>query len=236
MYRMNIVRRQFSITAFSSIFGASLLVLLVGCGTPSETVKSSPSPAPSPNPISETNKTMTTEIATFGGGCFWCTEAVFQQIKGVEKVVSGYCNGQVPNPTYEQVCTGLTGHAEVIQMTYDPAQVPFAKLLEVHFKTHDPTTLNQQGGDRGTQYRSGIYCHSDEQKAEAEAILKRLDESGAYNSPIVTEVVAIDEFYPAEDYHQNYFKQNGNAGYCRGVIVPKVEKFKSIFSDILKSE
>lgn len=235
---MNFTRRQFPLNAISAICVSSLLVLLAGCGVPSETdsLTSIPKPTSKTTPESETSKPMTTEIATFGGGCFWCTEAVFQQIKGVEKVVSGYCNGQVPNPTYEQVCTGQTGHAEVIQITFDPAQVPFARLLEVHFKTHDPTTLNQQGADRGTQYRSGIYCHSDEQKTAAEAIVKTLDESGVYNNPIVTEVVAIDEFYPAEDYHQNYFKQNGDAGYCQAVIVPKVEKFRKIFSEILKSE
>jgi len=225
-----------------------VLVLLIGCGTPEvDSVTKSNSAAPiadagdietaKPDPDSDTSKPMTTELATFGGGCFWCTEAVFQRIDGVEKVVSGYCNGQVENPTYEQVCTGQTGHAEVIQITFNPEKVPYVKLLEVFFKTHDPTTLNQQGADIGTQYRSGVYYHSEEQRQQAEEVKKKLNESGAFNDPIVTEIVAIDNYSAAENYHQNYYNLNANTnGYCQAVIVPKVEKFKKTFADLLKDE
>lgn len=227
-----------------------MLLILSGCGTPAEldsaSVKSdntapvaeaSDKTGSNTNPDATPSTNMTTELATFGGGCFWCTEAVFQQIVGVEKVVSGYSNGNVPNPTYRQVCTGETGHAEVIQITFNPAKVPYVKLLEVFFKTHDPTTLNQQGADRGTQYRSGVYYHSDEQRQQAESVKKKLDESGAFNDPIVTEIVAIDEYYPAEDDHQNYYNLNAkNDGYCQFVIVPKIEKFKKTFADLLKDE
>lgn len=240
-----------------SLFVSSALLLVAGCGTtntdsidlPTNNDTAATDPAgldveapiadASEKPISEQSKgkTMATELATFGGGCFWCTEAVFQRIDGVEKVVSGYCNGDIDNPTYEQVCTGKTGHAEVIQITFDPSKVKFARLLEVHFKTHDPTTLNRQGADTGTQYRSGIYCHNEDQKQQAESVKKQLDDSGAFIDPIVTEVVMLEKFYPAEDYHQNYYNLNGKTNpYCTNVIVPKVEKFKKVFADILKSE
>ncbi len=178
----------------------------------------------------------TTQLATFGGGCFWCTEAVFQQLQGVEKVVSGYSGGHVENPTYEQVCNKDTGHAEVIQVTYDPSQITFAELLEVHFKTHDPTTLNRQGNDSGPQYRSAIFYHDDEQKKAADYYKEKLDKSGAFNSPIVTEVTKFTNFYPAEGYHQNYFVDNPNQGYCAYIIGPKVEKFRAVFADKLKPE
>lgn len=172
--------------------------------------------------------------ATFGGGCFWCTEAVFEELEGVEAVVSGYCGGTVPNPTYEQICTGRTGHAEVIQIMYDPEKVSFEKLLEVFFRTHDPTTLNQQGADRGTQYRSVVFYHDDEQKEITERIKEKLDESEAFSSRIVTEISPLETFYVAEDYHQDYYAKNPNQGYCRAVIAPKMDKFRKAFADQIK--
>jgi len=174
------------------------------------------------------------ELATFGSGCFWCTEAVFQRIKGVESVVSGYSGGIVENPTYYQVCEGTTGHAEVVQVTYDPQVVSYPELLEVFWKLHDPTTLNRQGADVGTQYRSVIFCHTDEQKELAEHYKKKLDESGAFSGKIVTEITRFTAFYPAENYHQNYFRENGRMPYCRLVIVPKMDKLKEVFGDKLK--
>lgn len=174
-------------------------------------------------------------LATFGNGCFWCTEAIFQQLKGVTKVVSGYAGGKVKNPSYKEVCTGLTGHAEVIQITYDPAVISYPELLEVFWQTHDPTTLNRQGADVGTQYRSVIFYHTDEQKQLAESYKKKLDESGAFDNPIVTEISQLSEYYPAENYHQNYYNLNGSAPYCSYVIQPKLEKFKKVFKDKLKN-
>ena len=175
-----------------------------------------------------------TEIATFGSGCFWCVEAIFQDIKGVELVVSGYSGGRIPDPTYKEVCSGLTGHAEVCQITYNPAEIRYKELLEIFWQTHDPTTLNQQGADVGTQYRSVIFYHNDEQKALAEKYKKELDASGAFHAPIVTEISPFNEFYVAEDYHQDYYNQNSNQGYCRIVIKPKLEKFKKVFQEKLK--
>jgi peptide-methionine (S)-S-oxide reductase len=172
--------------------------------------------------------------ATFGGGCFWCTEAVFLELDGVEKVVSGYSGGHTENPTYREVCAGTTGHAEVIHIEYDPERVTFEELLEVHLKTHDPTTLNRQGHDVGTQYRSAIFYHSQEQKATAERIIVELNDAGAYENPIVTEVAAFEKFYPAEDDHQNYFAQNGGQPYCQAVVLPKLEKFRKAFANKLK--
>jgi len=174
------------------------------------------------------------EAATFGSGCFWCTEAVFQRIKGVESVESGYSGGTVKNPTYYEVCEGTTGHAEVVQVTYDPKIVTYPQLLEIFWKLHDPTTLNRQGNDVGTQYRSVIFFHNDEQKELAEHYKRKLDESGAYSRAIVTEISPFTEFYPAEDYHQNYFRENGRMPYCQLVIVPKMEKLKEVFRDKLK--
>jgi peptide-methionine (S)-S-oxide reductase len=174
------------------------------------------------------------QLATFGAGCFWCTEAVFLNVKGVSKVESGYSNGAVKNPTYREVCTGLTGHAEVTQITFDPKQVTFEELLEVFWNTHDPTTLNKQGADEGTQYRSAVFYHNEEQKKTAEAYKKQLDASKVYDNPIVTEISPLKSFYKAEDYHQNYYALNPNQGYCQYVIRPKVEKFKKQFASKLK--
>ena len=182
--------------------------------------------------------TMTTdtkfETATLGAGCFWCVEAVFQRLEGVEKVVSGYSGGFVENPTYRAVCDGTTGHAEVCQVTFDPKKLSFQDLLEVFFATHDPTTPNQQGNDKGTQYRSAIFYRSPEQKATAEKVIKVLNEQKAFPNPIVTEVTDFNNFYGAEDYHQNYYNQNSSEGYCRIIIAPKVEKLKKIFKEKLK--
>ncbi|MFW9870796.1 MAG: peptide-methionine (S)-S-oxide reductase MsrA, partial [Candidatus Thorarchaeota archaeon] len=169
------------------------------------------------------------ETTTLGSGCFWCTEAVFQQLKGVESVVSGYSGGHVENPSYNQVTTGRTGHAEVCQIQFDPEQISYEEILEVFFNTHDPTTLNRQGNDVGTQYRSVIFYHSDEQREIAERIKNEQDESGNWKNPIVTEIVPYDKFYRAENYHQNYYRNNPNQGYCRVVIAPKLKKFEKVF-------
>ncbi len=171
------------------------------------------------------------EKATFGSGCFWCTEAIFQQVEGVENVESGYSGGHVDNPTYEQVCTGNTGHAEVVQLTYDPKVVTYPELLEVFWKTHDPTSLNRQGADAGTQYRSVIFYHNEEQKRLAEKYKKELDEAGIYKKKIVTEISPFKEFYAAENYHQDYYSSNPNKPYCQMVIQPKLDKFHEIFSN-----
>jgi len=184
--------------------------------------------------IMEKNQSEELAIATLGAGCFWCIEAVFQQLKGVESVVSGYMGGQIKNPSYKEVCTGRTGHAEVAQIFFDPAQVSFEEVLEVFWKTHDPTTLNRQGNDVGTQYRSAIFYHDEEQKAIAERYKEQLDASGAWSNPIVTEISPLETFYAAEDYHHNYFNQNGDQPYCQFVVRPKVEKFKALFADKMK--
>ena len=174
------------------------------------------------------------EVATFAGGCFWCTEAVFLEIKGVEKVISGYTGGKTVNPTYKEICTGETGHAEAIQITYDPKQVAYEDLLEVFFGTHDPTTLNRQGADIGTQYRSEIFYHSEEQKTKAENYIQLLEKEKLYNKPIVTKISSAVVFYPAEDYHQNYYNQNSSQGYCQMVIAPKLEKLRKYYKSKLK--
>jgi peptide-methionine (S)-S-oxide reductase len=175
------------------------------------------------------------EKATFGSGCFWCTEAVFERVKGVKDVESGYAGGKVKNPTYEQVCSGTTGSAEVIQINYDPDIITYDELLEIFWKTHDPTTLNRQGNDAGTQYRSVIFYHNDEQKKKAEEYLKALEQSGAWNDPIVTTIEPYNNYSKAEDYHQNYYENNPNQGYCSFVIGPKIEKFEKVFKDKLKN-
>lgn len=179
------------------------------------------------------DQSMNTEIATFGAGCFWCVEAVFQELKGVLKVESGYMGGAIPNPTYREVCTGTTGHAEVTRITFDPTVISYDELLEVLWTTHDPTTLNRQGADAGTQYRSAIFYHSEEQKAKAEKSKKEVATT-IWDSSIVTEIVPTDTFYPAEEYHQDYYALNPNAGYCRAVISPKVAKVRASFTDKLK--
>jgi len=179
------------------------------------------------------NNTISLDTVTFGSGCFWCTEAIFQRVQGVKSVVSGYSGGARPNPTYDQVSSGSTGHAEVIQITFDPQQISFEALLEIFWKTHDPTTLNRQGADVGTQYRSVIFWHNEAQRQSAEAIKAELNASGAWNNPIVTEITEFKAFYKAEAYHQNYFNNNKNAPYCNFVIVPKLEKFEKVFKDRL---
>ncbi|MFD2246748.1 peptide-methionine (S)-S-oxide reductase MsrA [Pontibacter ruber] len=176
------------------------------------------------------------EIATFGNGCFWCTEAVFQQLKGVEKVESGYAGGHVDNPTYKQVCSGTTGHAEVLQITYNPDVISYEQLLQVFWETHDPTTLNRQGNDVGTQYRSVIFYHNEQQRQLAEKYKQELDASGAFDAPIVTAIEPYSNYYPAENYHQNYFINNGSQPYCAFVVRPKVDKFRKVFKDKLKPE
>ena len=178
---------------------------------------------------------MATELATLAGGCFWCLEAVFQQLRGVTKVVSGYTGGSVPHPSYEAVCTGTTGHAEVTQITFDPSSVSYRDLLDVFFTIHDPTTLDRQGNDAGTQYRSAIFYHSPEQKADAERVIKDLEREKVWDDPIVTEVVPLEQFYPAENYHQDYYARNANQPYCRAVIAPKVAKLRSKYLARLKS-
>lgn len=175
-----------------------------------------------------------TDTAVFGAGCFWCVEAVFESLKGVQKVESGYCGGHIKNPSYREVCTGRTGHAEVARITFDPTLISFEELLEVFWITHDPTTLNRQGNDVGTQYRSAVFYTNESQKEAAEFYKGKLDKSGAFDKPIVTEIVPLTDFYPAEDYHQNYFLNNPEQGYCQFVIAPKVEKFKKAFSHKLK--
>ncbi len=174
------------------------------------------------------------EVATFGSGCFWCSEAIFERVKGVESVISGYSGGTVKNPTYDEVCTGKTGYAEVVQITFDPKVVSYDELLEIFWKTHDPTTLNRQGNDVGTQYRSVIFYHNDEQKHKAEYYKNKLTEEKIWDKPIVTEITRFEKFYPAEDYHQEYYDNNPNQGYCAYVITPKLEKFEKIFKDKLK--
>ena len=177
-----------------------------------------------------------TETATFGNGCFWCTEAVFERLKGVREVVSGYSGGTIENATYKQVCTGTTGHAEAVQITFDPDQISYADLLEVFWKTHDPTTLNQQGPDSGTQYRSAVFYHSDEQRRTAEEYMKQLDESKEFPAPIVTEITSFTNFYKAENYHQDYYEAHGREPYCRQQIAPKIRKFNKEFRDKLKTK
>ncbi len=222
---------------FPSLTLSSLLALLglAACGqTKSNTQKVMQTQEKTPIVQTSVN-TNGLETATIGAGCFWCVEAVFQQLEGVKTVVSGYTGGKVENPTYRQVSAGTTGHAEVIQLTYDPKVVTFPELLEVFWQTHDPTTLNRQGADVGTQYRSAVFYHTPEQKALAEKYKQELDASGAFNSPIVTEIVPVGKFYKAEDYHQNYYNLNSSQPYCSYVITPKLEKLKKVFKDKLKA-
>ncbi len=175
-----------------------------------------------------------TQTIVLGGGCFWCTEAVFLAVKGVLDVQSGYCNGHSVAPSYEQVCTGKTGHNEVVRLVFDPQQVSLREILEIFFLIHDPTTLNRQGADVGTQYRSGIYCSNGEQQALAIALIAEIERSGTYGSPVVTEVLALANYWPAEDYHQEYFRKNPHQGYCLAVAAPKVAKFRKTFARLVK--
>lgn len=179
-----------------------------------------------------TNPTAQLETATFGGGCFWCTEAIFQQLQGVEQVISGYSGGQMLNPDYRSVCTGSTGHAEVIQIQFDPRQISYRDLVSIHLATHDPTTLNRQGTDRGTQYRSVIFTHTPEQQITAQQVLTEMQAN--FDAPIVTQIMPATTFYAAEDYHQNYYQSNPQAGYCQAVINPKLSKARALFRDNLK--
>jgi peptide-methionine (S)-S-oxide reductase len=204
-----------------------LLVLLISALTANASIQESKT-----NTMDENQSNFAK--ATFGSGCFWCTEAVFLSVKGVEKVESGYAGGKVKNPTYREVCSGLTGHAEVTQITYDPKLVSYEDLLEIFWNTHDPTTLNRQGADEGTQYRSVVFFHNEEQKKIAEAYKKQLEASKVFKNPIVTEISPLTNFYKAEDYHQNYYELNPNQGYCQYVIRPKVDKFKKQFASKLK--
>src|SRR5438045_7233292 len=178
---------------------------------------------------------MTAQVATVAGGCFWCLEAVFEQLRGVTRVMSGYAGGHVPNPSYEAVCTGTTGHAEVTQVTFDPDQISYRELLGVFFVIHDPTTLDRQGGDAGTQYRSAIFYHDDEQRRSAEELIRELEAEHVFDDAIVTKVEPLQAFYAAEEYHQGYYRRNPNQPYCRAVIAPKVAKLRSKYLKKLKA-
>ncbi|MBP6394243.1 MAG: peptide-methionine (S)-S-oxide reductase MsrA [Giesbergeria sp.] len=171
---------------------------------------------------------------TLGGGCFWCTEAVFERVRGISHVQSGYCNGAVPQPSYEQVCTGRTGHNEVVRLTFDPAVISTQQILEIFFAIHDPTTLNRQGNDVGTQYRSGIYFHTSEQQQVAQAMLEQLAQDRVFDAPLTTELAPEQNFWPAEDYHHQYYARNPGQGYCAAVVGPKVAKFRQTFTQFLK--
>lgn len=222
-----------TIPFFTFIFLCCMVI--VSCAQPEKKQKKNMNKETGATTLDETNvDTSNTEIATFGTGCFWCTEAVMESLDGVKKVVSGYSGGHDPKPTYKEVCTGNTGHAECVEVTFDPKVVSYADLLEAFFRSHDPTSLNKQGNDIGTQYRSVIFYHSDEQKQLAEQAKTELDKSGAYGKPIVTEITKAVTFYPAEDYHQNYFANNPDQGYCAFVIAPKLDKFKKVFKDKLR--
>lgn len=224
---MNQLKKR--LTVFLAFTGSVSLLLLIfaGCSWSSENYK--------PNMQTQSNITNeSADTATFGAGCFWCVEAVFSELKGVISVKPGYSGGSVKNPSYKEVCTGTTGHAEVAQIVFDPKQISFEELLEVFFQTHDPTTLNRQGADVGSQYRSVIFYHHPQQKETAERIKKELNESGAWTNPVVTEITAFTAFYPAGEDHQEYYKRNPEAGYCRYVIQPKMDKFRKVFHDKLK--
>ncbi len=215
-------------------FIPALLVSMLALNACAQKKTSAKSKTVSQNKI---DMSVTTDTATFANGCFWCTEAIFQEVKGVQSVTSGYTDGQTKNPTYKEVSTGETGHAEALQIVYDSAVITFDELLEIFWKTHDPTTLNRQGNDVGTQYRSGIYYHNNNQKEKAEYYKAELNQSGAFDKPIVTEIKPFSIFYPAEDYHQEYFNNNENQNpYCSIVIRPKVDKFRKVFKDKLKKD
>ena len=212
-----------------TIFMIALMALSVGCQPKSNKIY-----IYKDENVNMTDQNAKLDTATFGEGCFWCTEAVFERLKGVKSVVSGYSGGTVANPSYEEVCTGTTGHAETCQIIYDPDEISYQELLIVFFRTHDPTSLNRQGADAGTQYRSVIFYHDEKQKELAEFAKKKINEEKLYDKPVVTEITPFTKFYKAEDYHQNYYDKNPNQGYCAYVIAPKVEKFEKLFKDKLK--
>ena len=222
-------------TRYFQTFSGILILNLLSISLFSCTQKNAkPIPELKTTTMNETNKTIDT--ATFGEGCFWCVEAVFQQLEGVISVTSGYSGGQTKNPTYKEVCSGETGHAEVCQIVFDPTKITYANLLQAFWGSHNSTTLNRQGNDVGTQYRSVIFYHNASQKEQAEKYKKELDASGSFTDPIVTEIAPLEVFYKAEEYHQNYYNQNGNEGYCQIVIKPKLEKFQHVFKDKLKKK
>lgn len=222
-----------------TLFSAMMLSLVVmtSCAQKSSVNNSKKDNLKTMTNTKEEKNNGATEIATFANGCFWCTEAIFKELKGVVSTTSGYSGGHVKNPSYEEVCTGKTGYAESLQIEYDPQQISFDELLEVFWKTHDPTTLNRQGADVGTQYRSAIFYHNATQKEKAEKYKAALNKSGAFDNPIVTEITPFTNFFPAENYHQDYFYNNANKNpYCKIVIQPKVEKFRKVFKDKLKAQ
>lgn len=211
------------------LLGCSLGVTFVSCAQPSSKGHQFHN-----MPDAEIKSLPATDTATFAEGCFWCTESFFQQLKGVVKVVSGYTGGQVVNPTYEEVCTGATGHAEACNIIYDPSKITYDQLLAAFWDSHDPTQLNRQGNDVGTQYRSAIFYHNEMQREKAESYKKKLQTSGAWNRPVVTAIEPFTVLYPAEDYHQDYYNLHGSAPYCQFVIRPKLEKFRKVFKDYLR--
>jgi len=219
-------------------FGLTLLLVASGCDVADEVAGQDPQQTPA-NPSSNTSENPSMEndhweTATFGAGCFWCVEAVFDQLAGVKSVESGYAGGSVENPTYKQVCTGQTGHAEVCRITFDPQQITFTELLEVFWQTHDPTTLNRQGADVGTQYRSAVFYENDDQKTIAQELKQRLNAPDVFNGKVVTEITQLERFYPAENYHQDYYANNSEQRYCELVIAPKLEKVRKVFKEKLK--
>jgi methionine-S-sulfoxide reductase len=218
--------------AATAVLGVSL-VALVFAGSPNMPNSTDQNPPARPSNSQPTDSSKL-ETATFASGCFWCSEAVFQQLRGVKSVVSGYSGGLAENPTYEEVCSGTTGYAEAIQVTFDPTVIPYTDLLQVFWQTHDPTTLNRQGNDIGTQYRSAVFYHNDQQRKVAEEYKQQLDSSKTFSGPIVTEITQYTNFIPAEKYHQDYYQQNPNQGYCQYVIRPKVEKFRKQFASLLQ--
>jgi peptide-methionine (S)-S-oxide reductase len=236
-------RSWWRIGGFVGAVAVSIAVAMIAIEpTAQTTVSAAPPETPAAN-TNQSNETVTesteskTAVATLAGGCFWCTEAVFERMEGVLDVVSGYIGGQIPNPTYQAICSGLTGHAEAIEIKYDPAKTSFEQLLEVFFATHDPTTLNRQGADVGTQYRSAIFFHDDQQKEIAQAYIKQLNDSPEFKRrPIVTTLEPASIFYVAEEYHQDYFRRNPAAGYCQAVVRPKVMKFQKQFKDQVKKD
>ena len=216
------------------LLGSLLFATFVSCAQKKKTVMNNIKDQADGKTVNTVSNGLDT--ATFAEGCFWCTESFFLQLKGVKKVESGYSGGRVPNPTYQQVCTGTTGHAEACNIIYDPSVISYGKLLEAFWESHDPTTLNRQGNDVGTQYRSVIFYHNEMQKETAEKYKQKLNESGAFRSPIVTAIQPYETFYPAENYHKDYYANNPNQPYCQIVIKPKLEKFRKVFKDELKTE